>query len=185
MKTQIPWHLPNTQKSVLLKTKESHFSLVWVMEFSIISSCLGKVKVFPIILACQSQTTFNVCMETVNGFYVSNGVKGLSVSESGCGIDSRCSYLIFLTFRQLQSVDSLKTCICHDMNTQLKKFLWLHTAILNYFICSRVKASQILYDGTLAVTPNQNWVKAISTHLMRKNFLSFKLFTTNTQEKLC
>ena len=89
MKTQIPWHLPNTQKSVLLKTKESHFSLVWVMEFSIISSCLGKVKVFPIILACQSQTTFNICMKTVNGFYVSNRAKGLSAFESGCGIDSR------------------------------------------------------------------------------------------------
>ena len=34
----------------LLKVKEFHFSFVWVMEFSIISSCLGIVKVFTIIL---------------------------------------------------------------------------------------------------------------------------------------
>ena len=39
----------STQKT-LLYSRESHFSLVWVMEFSIISSCLGKVKVFPITL---------------------------------------------------------------------------------------------------------------------------------------
>ena len=39
-----------TQKS-LLYSRESHFSLAWVMEFSIIYSCLGKVKVFPITLA--------------------------------------------------------------------------------------------------------------------------------------
>ena len=44
----------HAKKSALLKTTESHYSLVWVMEISIISSCLGKVKVFPIILACQS-----------------------------------------------------------------------------------------------------------------------------------
>ena len=36
----------STQKSLL----ESHFSLVWVMELSIIYYCLGKVKVFPITL---------------------------------------------------------------------------------------------------------------------------------------
>ena len=47
-------HLPTMKKSALLKTRESHFSLVWVMECSIVSSCLGKDKVFPIILACQS-----------------------------------------------------------------------------------------------------------------------------------
>ena len=40
-------------------------------------------------------------MKTVNRFYASNGAKGLSVFESGCGIDSRCSYLNFLTLRQL------------------------------------------------------------------------------------
>ena len=37
------------QKSALLKISEFHFSLVWLVEFSIISSCLGKVKVFLII----------------------------------------------------------------------------------------------------------------------------------------
>ena len=46
LKFEIPWHLHTTQKSTLLKTKEFHFSLVWVIEFCIISSCLGKVKVF-------------------------------------------------------------------------------------------------------------------------------------------
>ena len=56
----------------------------------------------------------------------------------------------------------------HDKNTQLKNFLWLHTVILDYFIYNRVKASQILYGGTIAVTPSQNWVEEISTHLMRK-----------------
>ena len=39
----------------------------------------AKVKVFPIILACQSYSTFNVCMKTVNEFYVFNGTKWLSV----------------------------------------------------------------------------------------------------------
>ena len=38
------------QKSALLKISEFHFSLVSLVEFSIISSCLGKVKVFLIIL---------------------------------------------------------------------------------------------------------------------------------------
>ena len=68
-----------------------------------------------------------------------------------------------------------------------KNLFRLHTVILNYFIYSRVKASQIhlIYGGTIAVTPNQNSVKAIYTDLMRRNFLSFKLFTTETQEKLC
>ena len=38
-------HLHTIQKSGLLKTWQSHFSLVWVMEFSIISSFLGKDKI--------------------------------------------------------------------------------------------------------------------------------------------
>ena len=40
-----PLHLHTIQKSGVLKTWLSHFSLVWVMEFSIISSFLGKGKV--------------------------------------------------------------------------------------------------------------------------------------------
>ena len=43
-----------TSTETLLKTRESHFSLVWVMEFSIIPSCLGKVKVFQITLTSYS-----------------------------------------------------------------------------------------------------------------------------------
>ena len=66
----IPWHLHTIQKSALNKTRESPCSFVWVMERSIISLCLGKVKVFLLILACQSQSTFNVCMKTVNEFPV-------------------------------------------------------------------------------------------------------------------
>ena len=42
----MPGHFHTIQKSVLLKTRESDFSLVWIMEFSIISPCLGEVKVF-------------------------------------------------------------------------------------------------------------------------------------------
>ena len=50
-----------------------------VMELSIIPLFLVKVKVFPIILACQSQLTCNVCMKTVNEFGVSNVAKWLNV----------------------------------------------------------------------------------------------------------
>ena len=50
----ILWHLHIIQKSPLLKTRESHFSVVWLMECSITSPCLGYVKDIPILLACQS-----------------------------------------------------------------------------------------------------------------------------------
>ena len=63
----MPWHLPTMQKQALIKSRESQFSLVWFMDFSIISSCLGKGKVYPII--------FNVSTKAVNRFYVSNGAK--------------------------------------------------------------------------------------------------------------
>ena len=36
------------------RSRKSHFSIVWVVDFIIKSSCLGKIKVFPINLACQS-----------------------------------------------------------------------------------------------------------------------------------
>ena len=43
----MPWHLHIIQKSGLLRTWESHFALVSVMNFSIISPCLdSKGKVF-------------------------------------------------------------------------------------------------------------------------------------------
>ena len=45
-KNGIPCHLHTIQKYSLLKAIESHFSLLWVMQFSIISSSLGRVKVF-------------------------------------------------------------------------------------------------------------------------------------------
>ena len=68
------------------------------MKISSMSSCLGKVKVFSIILACWFQSTFNVCVKTANEFYVfQTELNGwVFVYElSGCGIDSRCSYLNF------------------------------------------------------------------------------------------
>ena len=39
-------HLHPIQKSGPLKTWEPLFSLAWVMEVSIISTCFGKAKVF-------------------------------------------------------------------------------------------------------------------------------------------
>ena len=113
----IPCYLCTIQKSALLKTREFHFPLVWVMEVNIISSCLDKVKVFLIILTNQFWPTFDVCMKIVNEFYVSGLIGRVFVYElSGRGIDSCCSYLNFkyyvcfqqgAPFRQLQSVDSL------------------------------------------------------------------------------
>ena len=41
----MPWHLDTIQNSGLLKTRESNFFLVWVMDFSIASPCLDKVKI--------------------------------------------------------------------------------------------------------------------------------------------
>ena len=52
--TLAPSYDPNVYDSALLKNRKSYFSLVWVMELGITSLSLGKVKVFPIILACQS-----------------------------------------------------------------------------------------------------------------------------------
>ena len=46
----MPWHLQTIEKSGLLKTWESHLSLVWVMELSTIPTCLGKSKVFSNII---------------------------------------------------------------------------------------------------------------------------------------
>ena len=89
----IPWHLHTIQKSALNKTRESHCSFVWVMERSIISLCLGKVKVFLLILACQSQSTFNVCMKTVNEFPVAITIK----FKISCLFQASSS----LTFRKL------------------------------------------------------------------------------------
>ena len=42
----IPWHLHTIQKSGPLKTWESRFSNVWIIELAIISTCFGKGQVF-------------------------------------------------------------------------------------------------------------------------------------------
>ena len=65
-KHKIPTHLHTIPKPALLKPRESHFFVVWVMELKIIPLCLVKVKDFLMFLACQSLSTFNVCMKTVN-----------------------------------------------------------------------------------------------------------------------
>ena len=41
----MPWHLYTIQRSDLLKTKESHFSFVWDMDFSIICPSLDEATV--------------------------------------------------------------------------------------------------------------------------------------------
>ena len=51
-------------KSALLKTKELRFSLVWVITFSIVSSCFSKLKVSSVTLTWQSSSTFHVCVKT-------------------------------------------------------------------------------------------------------------------------
>ena len=99
----IPWHLHTS----LLKAKEFHFSFAWVMEFSIISSCLGIVKVFLIILP-SNLVNVQRLHEKGKFLCVSNG--GLAVygwlfvyELSRCGIDSRCSNVnvrYFACFKQ-------------------------------------------------------------------------------------
>ena len=59
-------------------------------------------------------------------------------------------------------------------------FLLFHTVLLNYFICSRVKASQILYGETILVTPSKNLGISFSrflipTHNNRPSQMNFSL----------
>ena len=49
MKTWKTIALSYQSTSVLLKIRESHFSLVWLIQFSIVSTCLGEVKNFFLI----------------------------------------------------------------------------------------------------------------------------------------
>ena len=58
----------------LLKTRQSCFSFVWDMNFSIIFPCLSKAKV---ATANSDMTNFvdvNVCMETLNELCISNKI---------------------------------------------------------------------------------------------------------------
>ena len=81
----------------LLNAKEFHFSFAWVMEFSIISSCLGIVKVFPIILPFNLVDVQRLHEKGKSFYTFRMGVAiygWLFVYElSGCGIDSRCRKL--------------------------------------------------------------------------------------------
>ena len=115
---------------------------------------------------------------------------------SGCGIDSRCSYLKFrfrACFEQGAPWHSdncrvyihSKTWMWHDKkNTQLKNFLPLYSVLLIY---SKVKASQILHGGTTLVSPSKNCLKVISIHLIRKIFPAFHIYSVvkRSQAKSC
>ena len=55
IKNGIPSYLHTILKLALFKTREAHFSVVWVIELSIIMSFrLGKVKDFWIVIVYQS-----------------------------------------------------------------------------------------------------------------------------------
>ena len=123
------------------KVSSTHFSLVWVMEFSIVSSCKCKVNVFsnnsnlPIIGDVQ-------CLhDTDSEFYVF--LTGLN----GCnfGVDSHCSYLNFrygpVSGNELLDIQAttecrftLKRVYDNDKNTQSKNFLLLPTILLKISI---------------------------------------------------
>ena len=91
----------------LLNAKEFHFSFAWVMEFSIISSCLGIVKVFPIILPTNLVDVQRL-HEKGKFFYAFqmgfSHLCWLFIYElSGCAIDFRCTNLnirYFACFKQ-------------------------------------------------------------------------------------
>ena len=81
---------------VYSKPRSSIF-FVWVMEFSIISSCLGIVKAFPIILPFNLVDVQRL-HEKGKSFYAFR--MGVAIygwlfvyKLSGCGIDSRCRNL--------------------------------------------------------------------------------------------
>ena len=80
---------------VYSKPRSSIFFFAWVMEFSIISSCLGIVKVFPIILPFNLVDVQRLHEKGKSFYTFRMGVAiygWLFVYElSGCGIDSRCS----------------------------------------------------------------------------------------------
>ena len=82
----VTWEASQIRSMSNIVSENKSISLVWVMELNIISSCLGKVKVFLVILLCSLVSTVNVWMRRVNGW--------VFVYElSGCGIDFCCSYV--------------------------------------------------------------------------------------------
>ena len=126
--------------------------------------------------------TFSVCMKTVNEFLCF--LTGLNFWEfvyelSGCGIDSRCRYLSFryhtwYSGKYRKYIHS-KLRMWLDKKTQLKHFFPLYIVILNYFICSRLKASYTLHAGTTLVLPGKNQINVIFIHLIRKTFPIFQV----------
>ena len=79
-KHRILWNLHIIQKSPLLKTRQPHFSLVWLMECSIYISMFGLSQRFFDISSLPILVVVQLLQE--NGkwiLYVSNGAKWLSV----------------------------------------------------------------------------------------------------------
>ena len=67
-------------------------------------------------------------------------------------------------------------------NSQLKNFLPLCTVLLSY---SKVKASQILHDGTTPVAPSKNFIKAIcSSDQKNASCLSYLLGSRKITRKI-
>ena len=77
----------------------------------------------------------------------------------------------------LQATSACRFTVKRIYDIMRKNFFPIHTVLLNHFIYSRVKTSKILHG------PSKNWVKAISVNLIRKQFLLYKLFTTDPHEK--
>ena len=104
---------------------------------------------------------------------------------SSCGINFRCSYLHCVIFRYHVCLEHgvswhssnyrvwiySKTCMWHDKNALLKNFLPLYTALFNYFIKSRVKASYIL-DGDNSSCAQQELYQSHFYSCDQKRFFS-------------
>ena len=168
--------------------------LWWLLLFSIIPSCLSKVKVSPITRTWLSTFTWKLWLSFV--FLTELNGWAFVYEISGCGIDYCYSYVNFRYHAYFEQgapwypdnyrvyIHS-KTWLWHDKkNTQLKNFLPLYTVLLIY---SKVKASQILHGKTTQVAPSKNWIKAISIHQIRKIFPVFHIYLVvkKSQEKPC
>ena len=92
-----------------------------------------------IFLACQSQSTFNVCMKTENKFYLSLAeLNGLAfVYElSGCGTDSCCSDLNTVLSKEFYDIQLTKRCrfTLKHVCKMIRDFLPLYSVLFSYFI---------------------------------------------------
>ena len=124
-------------------------------------------------------------MIMVNEFYVfltELNFWAFVFEPSGCGIDSRCSYLNFKYCTWYSG--NYRVCIqsklriWHDKN--LSNFFPLYTLFLSYLNYSRVKPSYILHGGTNLVAPSKNLIKWFLFIWSEKRFPSLKLWQTKS-----